>query len=72
MSNEDAAFIKELSAWLADESRKRRLLDTKIVKEGTLDQILNGRYNPSDKLRTNLRAQMVVIDSSHGQKAVAG
>jgi hypothetical protein len=72
MSSDDAQFIEELNSWLrTGASRRGRLLDTGIIKETTLDQILGGRYNPSEKLRTNLRAQMLVIDSG-GQKAATG
>ena len=72
MSSDDLGFIKELTKWLeANTSRRERLLGTGIIKETTLEQILGGRYNPSEKLRTNVRAQMVVIDSE-GQRIATG
>lgn len=69
MSSDDVEFIRELSAWLGGSpSRRGLLLDSKVIKETTLDQILGGRYNPSEKLRVNLRAQMVVINSTGASK----
>jgi hypothetical protein len=72
MSSDDAQFIAELAAWLrTSAARRESLLATKVIAETTLDQILGGRYNPSEKLRTNLRAQMVVIDTE-GQRVATG
>ena len=68
MSSDDQKFIEELTAWLgpegeSQEARKQLLARDRVVSVTTLTQILKGRYNASEKLRTNLRNQMAVIDS---------
>lgn len=60
-------FIEELTAWLgseeaAREARKAMLARTGVVSLNTLTSMVNGRYNASPKLRTNIRAQMTLLD----------
>jgi hypothetical protein len=82
MSSDDQQFIEELTAWLGPEgetreARKQLLARDRVVSVNTLTQILKGRYNASEKLRTNLRNQMAVLDtidkvSPQAAKAASG
>lgn len=70
MSSGDEQFIKELNEWLGTEpavreSRIKELSDTKVVSKTTLKQMLKGRYNASETLQINIRAQMTLLGSGN-------